>query len=94
MSKAAADLFAQHHRHALAVSILRLGSVYGPGQGTGLLGAREMLRTKKGDELKSLQAKLRGPIARLDAVFNAAKPRSMSASALSSDRRPRLLGCE
>ena len=48
------------------------GSVYGPGQGTGLLGAREMLRTKKGDELKALQDRLRGPVARLDAVFAAA----------------------
>lgn len=49
------------------------GSVYGPGQGTGLLGAREMLRTKKGDELKALQDRLLGPIARLDAVFAAAE---------------------
>lgn len=48
------------------------GSVYGPGQGTGLHGAREMLRTKKGDALKALQDKLRGPIARLDKVFAAA----------------------
>lgn len=48
------------------------GSVYAPGQGTGLLGAREMLRVKKGDELKTLQDKLRGPIDRLDAVFAAA----------------------
>ena len=31
-----------------------------------------MLRTKKGDDLKTLQDKLRGPIARLDAVFAAA----------------------
>jgi len=49
------------------------GSVYAPGQGTGLLGTREMLRTKKGDELTSLQDKLRGPIGRLDAVFAAAE---------------------
>lgn len=49
------------------------GSVYAPGQGTGLLGAREMLRAKKGDERKALQDKLRGPIARLDAVFAAAE---------------------
>lgn len=49
------------------------GSVYAPGQGNGLLGAREMLRTKQGDELKSLQEKLRGPIDRLDAVFAAAE---------------------
>ena len=32
-----------------------------------------MLRTKKGDELRALQEKLRGPIARLDAVFAAAE---------------------
>jgi hypothetical protein len=49
------------------------GSVYAPGQGTGLLGAREMLRTKKGDDLTTLQDKLRGPIGRLDAVFAAAE---------------------
>jgi len=48
------------------------GGVQGPGQGTGLLGAREMLRTKQGEELKALQEKLRGPIDRLDAVFAAA----------------------
>src|SRR5262245_48892065 len=48
------------------------GSVYAPGQGNGLLGAREMLRMKKGDELKALQDRLQGPIARLDAVFAAA----------------------
>jgi hypothetical protein len=47
------------------------GGVYAPGQGTGLLGAREMLRTKQGDELEALQDKLRGPIARLDVVFAA-----------------------
>lgn len=48
------------------------GGVSNPGQGTGLLGAREMLRTKKGDELKALQDRLQGPISRLDAVFAAA----------------------
>jgi hypothetical protein len=49
------------------------GSVPAPGQGNGLLGAREMLRAKKGEELKTLQEKLHGPIARLDAVFAAAE---------------------
>jgi hypothetical protein len=49
------------------------GSIYAPGQGNGLLGAREMLRAKKGDELMTLQDKLRGPITRLDAVFAAAE---------------------
>lgn len=47
------------------------GSVYAPGQGTGLLGAREKLRTLKGAELQALQERLKGPIARLDAVFAA-----------------------
>jgi hypothetical protein len=41
--------------------------------GTGLLGAREKLRTKQGDELKALQEKLQGPLSRLDAVFQAAE---------------------
>ena len=49
------------------------GGVHAPGQGTGLLGAREMLRARKGDELATLQDKLRGPIDRLDAVFAAAE---------------------
>lgn len=49
------------------------GSVYAPGQGSGLLGARERLRTAKGDELKLLQDKLQGPISRLDVVFAAAE---------------------
>jgi hypothetical protein len=49
------------------------GGVSAPGQGSGLLGAREMLQSKKGDELKSLQDSLRGPISRLDAVFAAAE---------------------
>lgn len=48
------------------------GGVYNPGQGHGLLGARELLRTKTGDELKALQNKLQDPITRLDAVFTAA----------------------
>ena len=41
--------------------------------GNGLLGARELLRTKQGDELKALQEKLQGPLARLEAVFQAAE---------------------
>ncbi len=41
--------------------------------GNGLLGAREKLRTKQGAELKALQEKLRGPLSRLDAVFQAAE---------------------
>src|SRR5262249_22363741 len=49
------------------------GSVDAPGRGSGLLGAREMIRTKKGDELKALQDRLRGPITHLDAVFAAAE---------------------
>lgn len=49
------------------------GGVHAPGQGNGLLGAREKLRTLKGDELTALQEKLRSPIARLEAVFAAAE---------------------
>ncbi len=41
--------------------------------GTGLLGAREKLATLKGDELAALQAKLKKPLANLDAVFAAAE---------------------
>ncbi|MCE9532754.1 MAG: hypothetical protein K8T89_16780 [Planctomycetes bacterium] len=49
------------------------GSVYAPGQGTGLLGAREKLRTLEGVELTVLQEKLKEPLARLDDVFKAAE---------------------
>jgi len=49
------------------------GGVTGPGQGTGLLGARELLATRKGDELKALQEKLQGPLARVEALFAAAE---------------------
>ena len=41
--------------------------------GTGLLGAREKLRTKHGDEFKAMQEKRQGPLSRLDAVFQAAE---------------------
>ena len=41
--------------------------------GAGLLGAREKLRTKQGLELNALQEKLKGPLSRLDAVFQAAE---------------------
>lgn len=40
---------------------------------TGLHGAREMLSKLKGDELQKLQEKLKGPLARIDAVFNSAE---------------------
>jgi hypothetical protein len=49
------------------------GSVTAPGTGTGLHGAREMLATLKGDDLQALQQRLKTPLARLDAVFNAAE---------------------
>jgi hypothetical protein len=39
----------------------------------GLAGVREKLRTLKGDELKALQEKVKGPLARLDALFAAAE---------------------
>ncbi len=41
--------------------------------GRGLIGAREMLATLKGDELAALREKLQGPLSRLDAVFAAAE---------------------
>lgn len=41
--------------------------------GTGLHGAREKLATLKDAELKALQEKLQGPLARMDAVFAAAE---------------------
>lgn len=41
--------------------------------GNGLLGAREKLRTLQGENLKTLQGKLQGPLSRLDAVFQSAE---------------------
>ena len=41
--------------------------------GNGLLGAREKLRTTQGENLKTLQGKLQGPLSRLDAVFQSAE---------------------
>jgi len=70
--------FALRHlrfRFALGHTFTRqpfFGSVSGPGQGTGLLGAREMLTTLKGDDLKALQEKLKGPLSRTDTLFKAA----------------------
>lgn len=63
-------------RYALAHTGARqpfYGSVYAPGQGTGLFGVREKLATLKGDDLKALQEKLKGPLGRMDAVFKAAE---------------------
>src|SRR5262249_34901096 len=55
------------------------GAVTGPGTGTGLLGAREMLATYRGAELSALQERLRGPLARLDALFKAAETGNLDA---------------
>ena len=55
------------------------GNVTAPGTGSGLHGAREMLATRKGDELKALQDKLQGPLARMDAVFEAAETGQLDA---------------
>ena len=71
--------FALRHlrfRFALGHTFTRqpfFGSVTGPGQGTGLLGAREMLTTLQGDSLKALQVKLKGPLSRTDTLFKAAE---------------------
>lgn len=49
------------------------GSVQAPGQGTGLFGIREKLATLKDDELKAFQEKVKGPLSRLDLVFESAE---------------------
>ena len=49
------------------------GSVQAPGQGTGLLGAREKLEALKGNALTAFQEKLRGPLSRMDLVFESAE---------------------
>jgi hypothetical protein len=49
------------------------GRVDAPGIGSGLHGAREKLATLKGEDLTVLQAKLKDPLSRLDAVFDAAE---------------------
>lgn len=66
-------------RFALSHTLQRqpfFGSVRDSGAffaGRGLFGARELLTQLKGDELAAAQAKLRDPLARLDAVFAAAE---------------------
>jgi hypothetical protein len=55
------------------------GGVTAPGAGTGLHGAREKLATLRGEALAALQEKLRGPLARLDAVFEAAETGELAA---------------
>ena len=79
LGRGSPDGFALRHlrlRFALAHTFARqplFGTVSAPGTGSGLHGAREMLGTRKGEELKALQEKLKGPLARLDAVFEAAE---------------------
>jgi hypothetical protein len=79
LARGSAEGFALRHlrlRFALAHTFQRqpfFGAVTAPGVGTGLHGAREMLATLKGEELTALQAKLQGPLARIDAVFQAAE---------------------
>jgi hypothetical protein len=76
LGRGSPDGFALNHlrlRYALGHTAGRqpfYGSTVG---NTGLLGARELLRTKQGDELKAIQERLRGPLSRLDAVFQAAE---------------------
>jgi hypothetical protein len=62
--------FAQAHTFARQPFF---GSVTAPGVGSGLHGAREMLATRKGEDLAKLQARLKGPLSRLDALFAAAE---------------------
>ena len=71
--------FALRHlrlRFALRHTFSRMpmyGAVTAPGQGTGLHGAREMLSTLKGEELAALQERLKGPLSRMNLVFEAAE---------------------
>lgn len=63
-------------RFALAHTAARqpfYGGVTRPGTGTGLHGAKEMLATAKGEELAALQARLKGPLDRLEVMFAAAE---------------------
>ncbi|MCI0376259.1 MAG: conotoxin [Gemmataceae bacterium] len=77
--------FALRHlrlRFALAHTGARIpfyGNVSAPGVGTGLHGARELLATRKGEELKALQEKLKGPLSRMDALFDAAETGQLDA---------------
>jgi hypothetical protein len=77
LGRGSPDGYALRHlrlRFALAHTAARqpfYGQVTAPGKGDGLFGAREMLATLKGDELKTLQTKLKDPFARLNAVFTA-----------------------
>jgi len=79
LGRGSVDGFGLRHlrlRFALAHTASRrpfYGDVLAPGQGNGLHGARELLTTRQGDELTSLQAKLKGPLGRIDAVFAAAE---------------------
>ncbi|MEX2214625.1 MAG: hypothetical protein WD768_10880 [Phycisphaeraceae bacterium] len=49
------------------------GDVYRKGQGRGILGIREILANLEGEDLKAFQAKIKTPLANLDAVFKAAE---------------------
>ncbi|QDU29969.1 hypothetical protein ETAA8_50870 [Anatilimnocola aggregata] len=77
LGRGSPDGFGLRHlriRFALAHTASRrpfYGDVLAPGQGNGLHGARELLSTRQGDDLTALQAKLKGPLSRIDAVFAA-----------------------
>jgi len=76
LGRGSPDGFALNHlrlRYALGHTAARQPFYGSAINGTGLLGAREKLRTKQGAELKALQEKLQGPLSRLDAVFQAAE---------------------
>lgn len=79
LGRGSPDGYALRHlrlRFALAHTGARqpfYGNVTASGMGTGLHGAREMLATRKSGELKVLQDKLQGPLARMDALFQAAE---------------------
>lgn len=79
LGRGSSEGFALRHlrlRFALLHTFSRMpmyGAVTGPGQGTGLHGAREMLATLKGEDLAALQERLKGPLSRMNLVFEAAE---------------------
>jgi len=79
LGRGSPDGFALRHlrlRFALAHTASRspfYGGVPAPGQGNGLHGARELLSIRKGEDLTALQAKLKGPLSRMNLVFEAAE---------------------
>lgn len=85
LGRGSPDGFGLRHlrlRFALGHTAARMpfyGGVSAPGMGTGLHGAREKLATLQGEALEALREKLRGPLSRLDAVFESAETGELAA---------------